>query len=123
MTHETIKLSFRATVTRDGAEPFTVTCHGRMGWAVLSLIRAGKRGCTPIDRPAPRWSDYIFKARGAGLNIETIHEPHGGNFAGHHARYVLHDKIEVFGGTLDRYLDSPEGRREFPNVSFARAAA
>ena len=121
MAETSIKLTFRARVVRDGAEPFTVTCHGRMGWAVLSLLRAGKRGCTPIDRPAPRWSDYIFKARGVGLSIETVHEPHGGNFPGHHARYIMHDRLEVFGGTLERYLQSPEGRREFPDQNFARA--
>jgi hypothetical protein len=50
-----VKLNFRATIHRDGTEPFTVTCIGRVGWCILSLIRAGKRGCTPIDRPAPRW--------------------------------------------------------------------
>ena len=117
-----VKLTSRATVYRDNAEPFSRVCIGRVGWAILSLMRAGKRGCTPIDRPAPRWSDYVFKARGLGFNIETIHEGHEGAFAGHHARYVLHDRVTVSGGTLDAYLASPEGRREFPDATFARAA-
>lgn len=116
-----VKLSFRATVHRDDTE-FTATCHGRVGWAILSLIRAGRRGCTPIDRPAPRWSDYVFKARALGFNIETIHEGHDGSFAGHHARYVLHDQVTVAGGSLSEYLGSPEGRREFGGANFARAA-
>jgi hypothetical protein len=64
----------------------------------------------------------VFKARALGFNIETIHEGHEGSFAGHHARYVLHDQVTVTGGTLDVYLLSPEGRREFGNASFARAA-
>ncbi|MBN9365388.1 MULTISPECIES: hypothetical protein [unclassified Devosia] len=117
-----VKLSFRATISRAGAEPVTVSVIGRTAWAILSLMRAGKRGCTPIDRPAPRWSDYVFKARGIGFNIETVHEGHEGSFAGHHARYVLHDAVTVSGGTLTDYLASPEGRREFPDASFARAA-
>ena len=120
---KSIKLTFRATIHRPDSEPVTVTVSGRTAWAVLSLMRAGKRGCTPIDRPAPRWSDYIFKARALGFNIETIHEGHEGSFAGHHGRYVLHDAVTVSGGTLDAYLASPEGRREFPNPDFGRAAA
>ncbi len=56
---------------------------------------AGKRGCTPIDRPGPRWSHYVWKLRGMGFIIETIHEDHGGPFAGTHARYVLHSDVLV----------------------------
>jgi hypothetical protein len=118
-----VKLSFRATIHRDDAGPVPVTCHGRVGWAILSLIRAGRTGCTPITRPAPRWSDYVFKARALGFNIETIHEGHEGSFAGHHARYVLHDRVTVEGGTLAEYLASPDGHREFGAADFARAAA
>src|SRR5665811_1625975 len=33
--------------------------EGRDAWALDQLIRAGKRGCTPIDNPAPRWSHYV----------------------------------------------------------------
>ena len=119
----TIKLTFTATIFREGTEPRRVTCAGRVAWAILSLIRAGKRGCTPIDRPAPRWSDYVFKARKLGFLVETIHEGHEGTFAGHHGRYTLHDRVVVSGGTLEAYLASPEGRREFPNADFTRAAA
>lgn len=122
MTSTSVKLTFRATINKPNADPVTVTVAGRPAWALLSLIRAGKRGCTPIDRPAPRWSDYVFRARALGFNIETIHEGHEGSFAGHHGRYILHDAVTVYGGTLDAYLASPEGRREFPGTSFARAA-
>lgn len=117
-----IKPQFQVTVYREGKEPFTVTATGRVGWALLSLIRAGSEGCTPISRPAPRWSDYVFRSRALGINIETIDEKHGGSFSGLHARYVLRDKLEIGGGNLVDYLNSPEGRREFPNASFARAA-
>jgi hypothetical protein len=117
-----VKLSMRATIHKIQAEPVTVTIIGRDGWALLSLIGAGRRGCTPITRPAPRWSHYVWKLRGSGINVETIHEAHGGSFSGSHARYVLHDTVTVSGGTLDVYLASPEGRREFAGLSFARAA-
>jgi hypothetical protein len=73
---------------------------GRDAWALNELMRAGKRGCTPIDNPAPRWSAYIFKLRRQyGLNIETIHEGHGGDFPGNHARYVLRSPVRI----LDHY--------------------
>ncbi len=77
------------TVTNGNSEPFTVVVKGRDRWALESLIHAGKVGCTPIDHPGPRWSAYVFKLRGFGVDIETIHEKHEGSFSGTHARYVL----------------------------------
>jgi hypothetical protein len=71
------------------------TFKGRVAWALLSLIRAAEKGITPIERPAPRWSDYIFRLRGAGIVVETINEPHGGTYAGHHARYVLRSQVAI----------------------------
>ncbi len=118
-----IKPTFKAVVTRPGAVPFTITVTGRTAWAMLSLLRAGLKGCTPIDRPAPRWSDYVFRLRGVGVNVQTIDESHGGSFAGMHARYVLRDMVTVGGGNLIEYLASPEGRREFPGTEFMRAAS
>lgn len=78
-----------------GAEGRTVIARGRDAWALDALLRAGERGVTPIERPAPRWSHYIFKLRRAGLVVETIDEPHAGAYAGLHARYVLRSDIEV----------------------------
>jgi hypothetical protein len=72
-----------------------VTVRGREAWALLALQAAGERGCTPIDHPGPRWSGYVYDLRQLGFVIETIHEPHGGNFPGSHARYVLHSSITV----------------------------
>ncbi|KQZ80940.1 hypothetical protein ASD64_11375 [Mesorhizobium sp. Root157] len=68
---------------------------GRDAWALKNLIAAGKRGCTPIDHPGPRWSHYVYKLRGMGFIIETVHEEHGGPFAGTHARYVLHSVVTI----------------------------
>ncbi|MCX5517770.1 hypothetical protein OSH10_04930 [Kaistia defluvii] len=78
-----------------GREGRTVKVRGRDAWALDALLRAGERGVTPIERPAPRWSHYIFKLRRAGLVVETIDEPHAGTYAGHHARYVLRSSVEV----------------------------
>jgi hypothetical protein len=69
--------------------------EGRDAWALTQLLEASNSGCTPIDNPAPRWSHYIYKLRRAGIVIETIHEAHGGPFAGYHARYVLRSRIRV----------------------------
>jgi hypothetical protein len=122
-----IKPRFVATVTRrdpgtGASSQFTTEVIGRVAWCLLALLQAGRKGCTPITRPAPRWSDYIHKLRGQGINIATIEEPHEGSFAGYHARYQLLDEVTVDGGNLDQFLAGPEGH-EFANCAFERRAA
>ncbi len=87
------KLIVSACLNEDGRH-FTVT--GRNAWALLELLAAGPRGCTPIDHPGPRWSAYVFNLkREHGLAIETRHETHRGAFPGTHARYVLLSAVEI----------------------------
>ena len=86
------KLRLIARIEPDGG---THEVIGRDAWALKNLMDAGKRGCTPIDHPGPRWSHYVFKLRGMGFIIETVHEDHGGPFAGTHARYVLHSPVTI----------------------------
>lgn len=88
----TKKLTITARILPDGA-PMTVI--GRDAWALRNLVNAGRAGCTPIDHPGPRWSHYVFKLRGFGFTIETVHENHDGQFAGTHARYVLRSAVEI----------------------------
>ena len=66
---------------------------GRNAWALDELIEGRETGCTPITQPAPRWSGYVHNLRRAGISIETLHEPHGGKFRGHHARYILRSQV------------------------------
>jgi hypothetical protein len=74
----------------DGETIRTITPRGRDAWALGELITAGDDGCTPIDNPGPRWSGYVFKLKRIyGLDVETVTEMHGGEYAGKHARYVL----------------------------------
>lgn len=80
-------------VTPTTGDPFPIVVKGRDHWALDRLRRAGCHGCTPVDDPAPRWSAYVFNLRALGLEIETIHERHGGQFAGTHGRYVLHSTV------------------------------
>jgi hypothetical protein len=80
---------------RFGSERRELAHHGREAWAMLKLIAASDDGCTVFSTPAPRWSHYVFKLRGYGLPIETVHEMHGGAFPGRHARYVLRMPVEV----------------------------
>ena len=70
-------------------EPFTIEAKGRDAWALDRLRGACARGCTSIEQPAPRWSAYVFNLRALGVPIETVTEPHGGQFAGNHGRYFL----------------------------------
>ena len=76
-------------VTPSPGDTFRIIVKGRNRWALEELRKAGAKGCTPIDNPAPRWSAYVFNLRELGVEIETITEPHGGPFKGTHARYVL----------------------------------
>ena len=78
-----------------GSGEMRLSFIGRDAWALGELLEAGGRGCTPIDNPAPRWSSYVHNLRRAGLNIETVHENHGGPFPGRHARYVLRSPVRV----------------------------
>ncbi len=88
----TERLSVNAQII--GGHAFTA--YGRTAWALLELIKAGSQGCTPIDNPAPRWSAYVFNLkRQYGVNIETRHEAHRGNFPGTHGRYLLVSQIEI----------------------------
>lgn len=88
-----VNLMIEARVLPDG-KPFKVP--GRWGWALRELVRAGENGCTPIDQPAPRWSQYVFVLRrDYNLLIETIHEKHGGQFPGTHARYCLRSEVAI----------------------------
>lgn len=80
-------------VTTTSGQTFRVQLKGRDRWALEALKLAGNEGCTPIKNPAPRWSAYVFNLRGAGVEIETVNEAHGGEFAGHHARYVLRSDV------------------------------
>lgn len=90
MTHA---VRVRATL-KDGK---SLVFSGREAWTLAQLNNAGKKGVTPIERPAPRWSHYVMMLRRAGLDIETIHEKHGGTFAGTHGRYVLHTPVRLEG--------------------------
>ena len=74
-------------------EPFLMEVKGRVAWALDRLRDAGAKGCTPIAEPGPRWSAYVHELRQLGVEIETIREPHGAPFAGHHGRYVLRSTV------------------------------
>lgn len=78
-------------------EPFTLYAKGREAWALDRLRLAGPKGCTPIEQPAPRWSAYVHTLRGRGVPIDTLFEPHGGEFSGTHGRYVLRATVHKGG--------------------------
>jgi hypothetical protein len=90
-----MKSVLRLTVEIGGHGGFIKTFEGRFAWALLRLIEAGEHGITPIERPAPRWSHYVFVLRREGLVVETIEERHAGPYAGRHGRYVLRTAVVV----------------------------
>ncbi|WP_259663769.1 winged helix domain-containing protein [Rhizobium bangladeshense] len=75
-----------------------ITVVGRNAWALQTLIDAGDRGFSSIERPAPRTAHYIHRLRSFGFAIETRHEAHGGKYPGTHARYRLCSELVVLEG-------------------------
>lgn len=71
----------------------TLELEGRVAWALNALREAGERGVKPLEHPAPRWSAYVATLRALGIEIDTVREKHGGDFPGHHGRYVLRSKV------------------------------
>jgi hypothetical protein len=62
---------------------------GRPAWLFDLLQCAGEQGVTTLQLPAGvRVSHYILILRRAGLVIESVREPHEGEFSGSHVRYV-----------------------------------
>ena len=68
---------------------------GRSAWTLSKLKEAGQRGITVLDNPAPALACYIHKLRLQGIEISTEMERHGGEFAGHHARYRLQTELTM----------------------------
>jgi hypothetical protein len=93
------------TVVLDGEE---ITAKpARVAFAVHALIERGEQGVTPLEWIGPRWSDYVFKAKKLGFDIETVHEGHTGPFAGRHARYVMRSPVQIV-----KVVRASEARRE-----------
>lgn len=82
---------YRVTPTEGDA--FRIVVSGRVRWALEELRKAGLRGITSLENPAPRLAAYVHELRGMGVEIETITEPHEGDFPGHHGRYALHSRV------------------------------
>ncbi len=100
------KAFFPAFVAEADGSERRILLSGRNGWALANLVRSGVRGCTPIDVPGPRWSAYVHKLRHEfDLDIETIHESHGGTYPGTHARYVLRSKVRFPEAHTDKSTD------------------
>lgn len=76
-------------------DPFRIAVSGRVEWALNELRKVGASGLAPIDNPAPRWSAYVYSLRELGVEIETVNEPHDGDYPGTHGRYVLRSGVTL----------------------------
>lgn len=83
----------RYSIVKTNGQRTEIWVKGRDRWALDRLINSGRKGCTPITQPAPRWSHYIWRLRGMGVEIETVTEQNFGAFPGTHGRYVLHSTV------------------------------
>ena len=79
-------------------QPLALTT--RAEFFLEEMLAAGSEGITAIDYPGVRVGDAVFKLRKAGVDIETQYEQHGGEFAGHHGRYILRSKVVRLSGTV-----------------------
>lgn len=86
------KLRIKLRKLSDGTE---MDIHGREAQTIQLLVMNGAAGISSLHHPGIRLSHYIFKLRGYGILIETVNTPHGGDFPGHHAVYVLRSEIEI----------------------------
>lgn len=82
-------------VTPSTGESFRIVVTGRVLWALTELRKAGQKGITSVENPAPRLAAYVHDLRGLGVEIETITEPHEGAFPGWHGRYVLRSGVTL----------------------------
>ena len=71
------------------------TFRGRYAWALRRLIRAGEKGCAPINASSSGWPHTVEALCGEGVSIETVMERHCGQFPGTHARYVLRSDVAI----------------------------
>ena len=86
----------QVNVTVKGGEcPRMINLNGRLGWTVTQLAKAGPRGLTAYECPAPRWSSYVHDLRNLGIPIKTEMEPHQGPYSGRHARYRLSSSVTI----------------------------
>jgi winged helix domain-containing protein len=80
----------------EGGQPEIQISEKRTASALDELIEAGPSGLTTLERPAPRWPSHVHKLRHRhDIDVATVTEQHGGEFAGHHARYVLRSKVRA----------------------------
>jgi hypothetical protein len=77
----------------------TLRLKGREAWTLSCLVEAGESGLTPLDRPAPRWSGYVYALRKRSLVIDTVDERHSGPYPGAHGRYILRTPVTVLKAT------------------------
>ncbi|MDE3240721.1 MAG: hypothetical protein KGN33_17315 [Paracoccaceae bacterium] len=80
---------------KNGEKTTVFLTEPRVIWALEHLIRAGKRGITTLENPAPRWSAYLHKIKRAGIPFTKVTEKHGGDFEGWHARFFIGEGVRI----------------------------
>jgi hypothetical protein len=69
---------------------------GRFAQTLARLDDVGEAGISSLYFPGIRLSHYIKILRDDyGVAIETVREPHGGDYPGRHGRYLLRSQLEV----------------------------
>ncbi|MGF1552360.1 MAG: hypothetical protein ACFBWO_07650 [Paracoccaceae bacterium] len=92
-TPAALETSLPGDVREDSApDDRRLVLTARAAWALAELRRAGPRGITARAYPGVRLADAVFKLRRAGYAVATEFEPHGGDYPGRHARYILHEQ-------------------------------
>ena len=90
------KTPFLVTDSTGRIRPLNLT--GRNAQCLKALIESRDRGITALDLggAAVRISNYILALRrDHGIEIETITEKHGGEFAGNHGRFRLRSTVTL----------------------------
>jgi hypothetical protein len=90
--------------------PKPLTLPKRAAWFLDELLKAGAAGVTTIDYPGVRVGDCILKLRKAGVDVQTVYEPHDGEFPGRHGRYILRSSVELLADNAQGFAADPVPR-------------
>ena len=94
------RLTVAARVLPDGSR---LHRPGRDTWALIELVKAGPKGCTPLELLVPAGVGDVHALRhGHGLAIETIHEAHRRRISRNGCTLrAQHSVLEIISGTMN----------------------
>lgn len=86
----------KLTITTTSGHLCEVNVVGHARWTREEPMCAGANGCTPIERPFSRPSDYDHRICPFGVHVETFGDPNSGRSAATHTSSVPRADLTLF---------------------------